>query len=132
MRIAFSTDDKNGIDSTISHHFGRCPFYVFIDVENGEVTSIEEVENPYFESHSPGAVPEFIANNKANMIVSGGMGPRAVGFFEGLNVSPIVGVSGKVKDVLKDIIKGEYEKVTTKSYDPNKHDRHKRQGGNCS
>ena len=32
MRIALSADNDNGLDSVISPHFGRCPYYVFVDL----------------------------------------------------------------------------------------------------
>jgi len=37
MKIAISTEDKNGLDSLVSHHFGRCPCYVFVEVEDQKV-----------------------------------------------------------------------------------------------
>ena len=33
MRIAISVEDDNGLDSVISHHFGRCPYFVLVDVD---------------------------------------------------------------------------------------------------
>ena len=125
MIIAFSTDEKNGLDSTISHHFGRCRYYIFVELENGEVRSISEAENPYANSHGPGMVPQFIASKNAKIIVSGGMGPRAVSFFQEYGVSPVVGKNGTVKDVLNDIINNNFEIVTPNTYDINKHDRFK-------
>ena len=33
MRIAVSADEDSGLDSAVSHHFGRCPYYVLADLE---------------------------------------------------------------------------------------------------
>jgi predicted Fe-Mo cluster-binding NifX family protein len=132
MKVAFSSDDNKGLDSTIAHHFGRCPFYVFVEIEGEEVTSIQGEENPYYQSHVPGAVPKYIAEKNAQIIVAGGMGPRAVSLFEELNISPVVGAAGLVRDALTRIIKGEYSTVTKKSYDPSKHDKHKGEMGHGS
>ena len=33
MRIAVSADNKQGLDSVVSPHFGRCPHFVLVDVE---------------------------------------------------------------------------------------------------
>ncbi|NOZ56953.1 MAG: metalloregulator ArsR/SmtB family transcription factor [Calditrichaeota bacterium] len=102
MRIAFACDTNEGLDSTISAHFGRCPYYVFVDVEGGEVRNVEVVENPFYYDHgAPGQVPGFIANRGATAIVSGGMGPRAIGFFEQLGVEAVTGASGRVREVLE-------------------------------
>ncbi len=125
MVVAFATDERNGLKSKISHHFGRCPFYVFVEIDNGEVKSVIEEENPYANAHGPGMVPDFIASKKADFIVSGGMGPRAVEAFKNHGIRAVVGVSGKVEDVLKDIMEGRYDVVTPDTYDINKHDRFK-------
>ncbi len=125
MIIAFSADDNEGLKSRISHHFGRCPYYVFVEVEDGHIVSVNGEENPYYTSHEPGAVPGYISSKNADFIVAGGMGPRAVQFFEQYRISPIIGVSGVVEDVLKDILEGKYETVGIRDYDPSKHDRHK-------
>ncbi len=125
MIIAFSADDDEGLRSRISHHFGRCPYYIFVEVENKDIVSVNGEENPYFSSHQPGAVPEYISSKHAQFIVAGGMGPRAVQFFEQYRIAPIIGVSGKIEDVLDDILEGKYETVGMRNYDPSKHDRHK-------
>ena len=126
---SFSSNENNGLDSTIAHHFGRCPFYVFVEIEGKEIKSILGEENPYYQSHIPGAVPKYIVEKNAQIMVSGGMGPRAVGLFEELHISPVVGVTGTVRDVLQQIINGEYSTVTKKNYDPLKHDKHKNEMG---
>jgi len=125
MIIAFSADDKNGLESQISHHFGRCPYYIFVEVEDGKIKLVKAEDNPYYNSHGPGVVPQYIASKNANFIVAGGMGPRAVEFFEQYGVSPIIGVTGIVKDVVDDIIAGKYKVVSLRNYNPMIHDRHK-------
>ena len=124
IRIAFSSSSHNGLDSEISQHFGRCPYFIFVNIENEEIIKVEEIKNTYEQSHGPGLVPEFISKNKADFIVSGGMGPKAVGFFESLDIKPVVGVSGVIKDIISDIIKGKYEVVKPNDYSMEKHDKH--------
>ena len=112
MKIAFASEEDKDIESTVAHHFGRCPFYVFIDVdENGKVKSVETKANPYFSSHEPGVVPQYIAGEKANVMVAGGMGPRAIDWFAQLGVKAVTGASGSVKDVLNDYLNGKLNSV---------------------
>ena len=93
----------------MSHHFGRCPYYVFVEIEDGEIKNVEVKENPYFTSHVPGAVPQFIADEGAKVIIAGGMGPRAIDWFRRLGVQPITGVSGIIRDILNDYLVGEIQ-----------------------
>ncbi len=106
MIIAFATEDKKGLDSMISSHFGKAPYYIFVKVEEGEIKEIIERESPFLTGHSPGEVPEFVHRNGAAVIISGGMGHRAIQNFEDLKITPVVGVSGIVKDVLYDFLSG--------------------------
>lgn len=113
IRIAFATDTPEGLDGIVAQHFGRCPFYTFVDVENGEVKDWLVVENPAASEHSPGQIPQFVADQGAHIIVAGGMGPRAQEWFLKLGIKPYIRVSGSVKDVLPLIIKGELEPLKT-------------------
>ena len=98
MRIAISTDGKN-----VSAHFGRCPDFTIIDIENGKVVKKEVVSNP---GHEPGAIPRFLHGKGVKVIVAGGMGPRAAGFFDEFKIRPIIGVEGAIDDVIDALAKG--------------------------
>ena len=51
MRICFTSDQKNGLESVMSYHFGRCPYFVIVDVdENGNVSNVESISNPFASS----------------------------------------------------------------------------------
>ena len=106
MRIAISTDDKRGLDSVVSPHFGRCPYYVLVDVEDGQVRQVGAVENPYYGQHAPGVVPEFIHRQGANVMLTGGMGGRAIAFFQQYGIEPVTGASGTVRYALEQYLNG--------------------------
>ena len=71
MRIAISADSSNGLDSVVSPHFGRCPYFVLVDMEEQDVTAISAVSNPYYGNHRPGQVPAFIDNQGVNVMLTG-------------------------------------------------------------
>ena len=109
MKIAFTADEPKDLESVISYHFGHCPYFVVVEVADGNVIKkVESIENPYAEAHDPGELPTFIHTIGADYIVTGGMGPRAQEFFMQYGIKPVVGAYGKVKDVLKEILRGEY------------------------
>jgi len=111
VKIALASEEKRGLDSRLSYHFGRCPYYVFVDVEDGRIKNVEVKKNPYFGSHVPGAVPQFIADEGANVIIAGGMGLRALDQFRKLNIQPITGVAGKLRDILHDFLAGKLKQA---------------------
>ena len=102
MKIAVSSGTENGLEAEVSSHFGRCPYFTIVEIENGDVKNFEVVKNPFFESHGqPGELPEFIKNLGVEIVVAGGIGQRAIIYFEKLGIKTITGVSGKIKDILK-------------------------------
>lgn len=101
MRVAISTDGE-----FVSAHFGRCPTFTLVDVENGKVAKKAEITNP---GHQPGAIPQFLHQKGVSCIVAGGMGQRATMFFEEYGIQAIVGVSGKIDDVVEQLKKGTLE-----------------------
>ncbi len=107
MRIALSSDDKNGLDSIVNPHFGRCPFFVLVDVEEGHVQSVREEKNPHYPNHQPGQIPRFIASLGANVMMAGGMGRRAIMMFNELGIEGVTGAHGTVRQAIERYLGGE-------------------------
>ncbi len=125
MKIAFTADDANDLESVVSYHFGHCSYFVIVDITDGNVIKkVQSIENPYKEAHNPGELPQFIHTLGADVIVTGGMGPRAQEFFKQYGIKPLVGAYGKVKDVLKEILEGEYHYEEAKSSSHEHHGPH--------
>ncbi len=113
IRIAFATENPDGLEGIIAQHFGRCPYYTFVEVEGNEVKDWLVVTNPAAEEHASGQIPKFVAEQGAKAIVAGGMGPKAQEWFLDLGVKPYVHVSGKISDALPLILKEELQPLTT-------------------
>ncbi len=101
MKIAISTDSGN-----VCAHFGRAPEFTFITIENNQVIEKEVLQNP---GHSVGSIPQFVTQQGAKYMIAGGMGRRAEDFFNQYGIEVIVGVTGKIDDVIKKILDGTLE-----------------------
>ena len=106
MRIAISTQTNNGLDSQVAQHFGRCPFFALVDVEGQEIQSTQVIENPFFSGHQVGQVPTFIHEHKADVMLSGGMGGRAIQFFQEFGIETATGAAGTVGATLENYFAG--------------------------
>jgi len=106
MRVAISADDSNGLDSVVSPHFGRCPYYVLVDLDGREASRVSAVENPYYGHHQPGQVPGFIQSQGGDVMLAGGMGQRAIGFFQQYGIQAVTGASGTVRHALEQYLGG--------------------------
>ena len=107
MRVAISIETNNGLDSVVAHHFGRCPFFALVDVEERDIKAVEVVDNPYYSGHQPGQVPGFIQTQNANVMLSGGMGRRAIDFFQQYGIETATGANGTVRTALEGYLGGE-------------------------
>lgn len=101
MKVAISTDS-----GFVSAHFGRCPTYTMLDIENGEIVNRKKVSNP---GHATGSIPQFMQENSVNVMIAGGMGWRAQEFFRQYGIDVILGVTGKIDDVIQNIKDGTLE-----------------------
>jgi predicted Fe-Mo cluster-binding NifX family protein len=106
MRVAISADDSSGLDSVVSPHFGRCPYYILVDLDGHQVQQVSAVENPYYGHHQPGQVPSFIERQGANVMLAGGMGRRAIALFQQGGIEPVTGATGTVRHALEQYLGG--------------------------
>jgi len=92
--------------TVVAGHFGHCENFMLFDAENGKIVNEVSIPNP---GHRPGFLPNFLADQGAQVIISGGMGGGAVDIFNERNVEVIVGVQGDAKAAVEQYLKGELE-----------------------
>jgi predicted Fe-Mo cluster-binding NifX family protein len=107
MRIAVSADNKNGLDSVVSPHFGRCPCFVLVDLTDRHVDKVREVDNPYYGHHEPGQVPAFVDSLGVDVMLTGGMGGRAIMFFQQFDIEGVTGAYGTVRQSVERYLGGQ-------------------------
>jgi len=103
-------------------HFGRAPSFTFVDIEDGKVLNKSVVENPFATQHGPGQVPKFLHDNGTNVIVSGGMGGRAIQFFEQFSIRVVLGAAGSVDATIQTIVEGELKDGVNIAHPDGQHD----------
>ena len=122
MKIAMASEDDLGLKGLLSPHFGRCPFYTLVEVQDGEVKEVEVVRNPYYMAHAPGVVPEFIRSLGADVIIAGGMGPRAIEMFAHFGIEAVTtGASIPLEEVLQGYLEGRIKGVESCGHEGHHH-----------
>ena len=99
MKIAISTDSKK-----VSEHFGRCPEFTIVEIENDKVKDRKIISNP---GHMTGFLPKFLKEQGVNCVIAGGAGFRAQELFEQFGIKLITGIQGDINNVIREFIKGE-------------------------
>ena len=122
-RIALACEDNQGLNGQISQHFGRCPYYLLVEVDGSVIKKTDAVDNPYYDDHIPGMVPRFINEQGVNVMIAGGMGPRAIDMFSNFGIEVVTGAVGNTGNVLQAYLKGEISGVEPCKHDhPGEHD----------
>jgi predicted Fe-Mo cluster-binding NifX family protein len=124
MRIAVTSGNDQGLNSPFYQHFGHSPFFTIVDVEDGQVKKVDVVSNPHSVQHTPGAVPAFIKEQNADVILTGGMGARAVQFFNQMGIEPLTCSGSIVSEVIDQFINGSASGVVGCSHDHDDHHSH--------
>jgi predicted Fe-Mo cluster-binding NifX family protein len=107
MLIAIASEDDRGLNATVAAHFGRCPYYTLVEAEQNEVKETKVVNNPFYAHHVPGQVPVFIRSKGVDVMMAGGMGPRAIALFEQYGIEVVTGAEGSVDDVVRGFLSGD-------------------------
>ena len=74
----------------ICMHFGHCQEFYILTIDSSN--NIELVEKKVPPPHEPGVLPRWLAEQKANIILAGGMGQRAQSLFTENNIQVVTGV----------------------------------------
>lgn len=80
------------IDGKLCTHFGHCEKFAVLETDDDKVIGQEFLAPPV---HQPGAYPQFLAQQGVNVIISGGMGPKAQELFARNNIEVFMGVGSE-------------------------------------
>ncbi len=103
MKIAVPTDDGK----RIAEHFGRAQSFLIFTVEESRIISRDAVNSrsPHTDgthSESPGECARFMpALDGTDVIISRGMGRRAVGHFQETGIKPVFTDLEDAKDAVR-------------------------------
>lgn len=98
-KIAFPTSDKTTVDG----HFGHTKEFVIYTIKANEIIEAVYVTPP---PHTPGSLPQFLGEQGADVIITGGMGQMAVDLFERQGIDVVLGAKGRIDVNLNEYLGG--------------------------
>jgi len=101
MRIAIATENRD-----VCQHFGHCPEYTIYTVEDKAIQKTEVIPNP---GHRPNFLPGYLHELGVDVIIAGGMGPKAQKLFEEAGIEAILGVAGSTEQAAEQYLEGTLE-----------------------
>ena len=110
-KIAVSSTG-NDLESDVDMRFGRCPYFLIIELEDKEIKQVKTVENTAVAQAGGAGITaaQVVADEKVDAIITGNVGPRAYDVFSQLGIRIFIG-QGKIKDVIQQFIEEKLEEV---------------------
>ncbi len=114
MKVAVSSSG-NTLDSQVDPRFGRCPFYIIIDVD----TMDHEVINNTSMSAPSGAgiaAAQLVAGRGIDVVLTGSVGPNATQVLSQAGVKIITGAQGSIRQAIEAFKKGDLKETQQAPY----------------
>ena len=110
LKIAVPANGEN-LEATISPVFGRCPYFLIIEVENKEIKNFKAIKNPAAQAFGGAGIQaaQVIANEGVDTVICGNIGPNAFNALNQLGIKVYAGFSGVIKDIVDKFLKGEIQ-----------------------
>ncbi|HUW23656.1 MAG TPA: NifB/NifX family molybdenum-iron cluster-binding protein [bacterium] len=105
------TSQGNNLEAQVDPRFGRCPYFIIVDLETKE---FEAIENPNIQATGGAGIQsaQLVAGKGVEAILTGNVGPNAFQTLQAAGIKVITGVTGLVKDAIE-----RYKKEDIKSTD---------------
>jgi len=111
-RIVIPAEDGNGLNARLSEHFGRAPYFIIVDLEEGNISNVQVVPNESEHFGGFGRPSDRILQFRPNAVITFGMGPRALSIFQEARVAVLRANSTIVKEVIEAYRQDKLEELT--------------------
>jgi predicted Fe-Mo cluster-binding NifX family protein len=98
MKVCVPTMGNKGMDELVSEHFGRAPTFTVVDTDTKKVEVLKNVSEHMGGSGVP---PEHLSKAGVKIMLSSGMGPRAITMFQQFGIEVYFGACGTVRETIE-------------------------------
>lgn len=113
VKLAVPTMGKAGLDAQRSGHFGHCDCFTLIDIVDGELTNVAELDNPPHEVGGCIAIVDLLKEQGVQAIAAAGMGMRPMQGFANAGIEVFFDTDNpKVGQVAQLVAEGKLPNMT--------------------
>lgn len=113
VRIVVPVSNEKGVDSQLSQHFGRAPYYAIVDLdEKGNIVSKNIIPNTSEHFGGVGLPPDRIIQLKPKALVTYGLGSKALKLFQDARVAVLRTEANTVREVVNAYNNNELQELT--------------------
>jgi len=111
-RIVIPAKDGNGLNARLSEHFSRAPYFIIVELEDGNISNVQAVPNESEHFGGFGLPSERILQFRLNAVITYGMGSRALSIFQEAGIAVLKANADTVKDVVEAYKQDKLEELT--------------------
>jgi predicted Fe-Mo cluster-binding NifX family protein len=112
-RVVVPVLDETGEAAKLSPHFGRAPFFAVVEIQSdGRIEKLSFQPNRSEHFGGGGRPPDIILQFNPNVVITFGMGPRAMRRFQAVGVAVMQATSGTLGEVLHAFAQNELNELT--------------------
>ena len=112
MIVCIPTMSDSGMDAEVGAHFGRSPYFTFVDTSSGEVRVVENSGTHHGGARTPA---QLIVDEGPEVLLCSGLGRRAVAIFSDNGVAVYRGAQGTARQAVEDFQAGRLEAASEES-----------------
>ena len=107
MRLAITSQGRD-LDAEVDPRFGRAALFLMVESETLDFKVIENVQNLNLPQGAGIQAAQNIIAQGPDVVLTGNCGPKAFKVLSTAGVDVVVGVKGRVREVVQDFLKGKY------------------------
>ena len=122
VRIVIPVADEKG--KQVSAHFGRAPYYAWFEVSSGKIVDSGIAPNDSSHFGGQGLPPERMMALGAEVVISAGMGMKAIQIFQNSTVAVLKAENESTERSINDFVEGKLTELTEGCLHAEEHDHH--------
>ena len=120
VKIVIPVADQKG--ENVSAHFGRAPYFAWYEVSSGKIVDRGVAPNDSSHFGGRGLPPERMMALGADVVISAGMGMKAIQMFQNSTVAVLQAVNVSTEQSIADYLEGKLEELTEGCLHADAHD----------
>jgi predicted Fe-Mo cluster-binding NifX family protein len=105
--VAVPSELPGGLDAPIGAHFGHCGLYTLVTLQDGKIDSVNVIPNVPHEQGGCMAPVNYLAKNRVQVLLAGGMGMRPLMGFNQMGIQVFhCGQAATVAEAVKEFNAG--------------------------
>ena len=108
--VAVPSELPGGLNAPVGAHFGHCGLYTLVTLDDGQIGSVEVIPNVPHEQGGCMAPVSYLAKNRVQVLLAGGMGMRPLMGFSQMGIQVYhCGQAGTVAEAVKAFSAGQLQ-----------------------